>query len=380
MIRLPPGDRSGTGSGRRREPGGARLRRSDVEERSGEIRRSYMSDEHGRADDPDSEFHLGSADDSVYRFLLKGPATLPDCCAATGLDEDTVARALADLTRSKLVRPLSTQPRSWLAVSSNLAFLRYLTRLRTEYTALSRQTRSLNAVLDELRTAMSEDTFDRRAMVGIEKLEDSPQTRRTLAELLAGAQHSVRAMHPTVSSDEEVRADFSSDRTLHDRGIEVRSIYPHTARRQREGLNYLRHIQRIGGQLRTTVAVPSRVILIDDRVAVLLRSRNDGGIIAREPNIVGFFEQLFEDTWDRALPVSEYDYDKDVWREIELLVLVELSTGRSDEAIARRLDISTRTLRRYITGLYERFGVETRFQLGVAAARAGVLPGEPGLD
>lgn len=339
-----------------------------------------MSDEHGPDDDPDVACRFTDVEIAVYLSLLQGSASLLDCCTATGLDEDTVTRVLDDLVRSKLVQPLSTQPRRWRAVAPNLAFLGFLSKLRAEYAKLSRQTTSLNSVLDELQTAMMSDTLDCRSTVGIEKLTDAWETQTKLTELLSTARHSVRAMHPTVASDGVVGVDFSTDRALYDRGLEIRSIYPHTARRQREGLNYLRRIQEIGGQFRTTVSVPSRVILIDDRVAVLLlRSRHDGGVIAREPNIVGFFEQLFEDTWDRALPVSEYDYDEDVWRELELLVLVELSTGRSDEAIARRLDISTRTLRRYITGLYERFGVETRFQLGVAAARAGVLPGEPGL-
>jgi DNA-binding CsgD family transcriptional regulator/sugar-specific transcriptional regulator TrmB len=340
-----------------------------------------MSDEHGSDDHSATTCrHLTHAGMEVYRFLTRGPATLAECVAATGRAPETVTEALDYLADARLVEPQDGEPRRWVATRPRLAFVDFLARLRAEYTKLSERTTSLSAVLDELQAAMLADTNREQATPGIERILASDGLQETLTELVAGARHSVRAMHPTVASDDAVRVDFSADRALYERGIEIRSIYPHTARRQREGLNYLRHVQQIGGQCRTTVSVPSRVVLVDDLVAVLQsRSCVDGVLIARDPNIVAFFGQFFEDAWDSALPVSEYDYDEDVWREIELLVLVELSTGRSDEAIARRLDISTRTLRRYITGLYERFGVTTRFQLGVAAARAGVLSGEPKL-
>lgn len=341
-----------------------------------------MSDEHGPDDDPATAFrHLTHAAMEVYRFLSRGPATLAECCAATGWDTWTVRSVLECLTDAGSVEAQGGEPSRWVATRPRLAFVDFLSRLRAEYTKLTERTTSLSSVLDELQAAMLAETNREQVQPGVEKIRVPEDLQTTLTELVVGARHSVRAMHPTVASDDAVRVDFSADRALYERGIEIRSIYPHTARRQREGLNYLRHVQEIGGQCRTTVSVPSRVVLVDDRVAVLQsRSCGEGGVIARDPNIVAFFAQFFEDAWDSALPVSEYDYDKDVWREIELLVLVELSTGRSDEAIARRLDISTRTLRRYITGLYERFGVATRFQLGVAAARAGVLSGEPNLD
>ncbi len=340
-----------------------------------------MSDEHDPDDVAETACRFTDTELAIYLFLLQGPASLPDCCAATGLEEGEVTRVLENLSQSKLVQPLPIQPPRWRAVAPNLAFLNFLSKLRAEYAKLSRQTTSLNNVLNELQSVMRSDVLGCHSAVGVEKLADEAETRTKLIELLLTAQHSVRAMHPTVAWGDVLDMDFSVDRALYDRGLDIRSIYPHTTRRQREGLNYFRRLRELGCQFRTTVSVPGRVILIDDRIAVLLlRSRHDGGVVAREPNIVGFFEQLFEDTWDRALPVSEYDYDKDVRRELELLVLIELSSGRSDEAIARRLDISTRTLRRYITGLYERFGVETRFQLGVAAARAGILPGAPDLE
>lgn len=334
-----------------------------------------MESTHDPDDDAETAWRrFGPAEMAVYRRLLQGSASQPDCRAATGLDEDTVAGVLRELSAAKLVQPVSTDPPKWLAVSPNWPFFDFLSRLRDEYTELRQRVGSMHALLGELQSSLRVEPVDYRAMADIDKLSDSVAVAATLPELLADSQHSVRAMHPIIDAENMAGADLSTDRVLSERGIEIRSIYPHGARRQREVLHYLRQLQDIGVRFRTAASVPSRFVVVDDRVVVLMpRSRRDGGVIVREPDVVKFFERFFEDSWSRSLEVAEFDYGKDGCREVELLVLAELGMGRSDEAIARRLDVSTRTLRRYITGLYERFGVETRFQLGVVAARAGLL-------
>jgi DNA-binding NarL/FixJ family response regulator len=58
-------------------------------------------------------------------------------------------------------------------------------------------------------------------------------------------------------------------------------------------------------------------------------------------------------------------------QELELIRL--LADGLVLDAIARRLSVSERTLRRRIRALCDRFGVETPVQVVVWAARNGVL-------
>lgn len=50
-----------------------------------------------------------------------------------------------------------------------------------------------------------------------------------------------------------------------------------------------------------------------------------------------------------------------------------LVSGLKDEAVARRLGWSLRTMRRRISSLYELLGADNRFQAGVIAARRGLL-------
>jgi DNA-binding NarL/FixJ family response regulator len=52
-------------------------------------------------------------------------------------------------------------------------------------------------------------------------------------------------------------------------------------------------------------------------------------------------------------------------------ILDALAAGLKDEAIARQLGVSVRTVRRHITALMQELGASTRFAAGVAAVRRG---------
>ena len=50
-----------------------------------------------------------------------------------------------------------------------------------------------------------------------------------------------------------------------------------------------------------------------------------------------------------------------------------MAAGLKDEIVARRLGLSTRTLRRRIAGVMRELGADTRFQAGCEAVRRGWL-------
>ncbi|MCP9963343.1 LuxR C-terminal-related transcriptional regulator [Streptomyces somaliensis] len=54
-------------------------------------------------------------------------------------------------------------------------------------------------------------------------------------------------------------------------------------------------------------------------------------------------------------------------------MLTLLAAGAKDEAIARRLGCSERTLRRLLASLVAKLGADSRFAAGVQAVRLGLL-------
>ncbi|WP_234104863.1 helix-turn-helix domain-containing protein, partial [Streptomyces venezuelae] len=57
----------------------------------------------------------------------------------------------------------------------------------------------------------------------------------------------------------------------------------------------------------------------------------------------------------------------------ELVIVRLLADGVKDEAIARHLGVSSRTLSRLVSGLLDTLGVQTRFQAALRITELGLL-------
>lgn len=99
----------------------------------------------------------------------------------------------------------------------------------------------------------------------------------------------------------------------------------------------------------------------------------DDLLLLRPRRVVDAFVTLFEELWRRAEPVPDGDAEA---RDVRLLELLAL--GFKDEAIARQLGVGLRTVRRRVAALMDEHGVDTRFQLGLALGRRGLLDGSRG--
>jgi DNA-binding NarL/FixJ family response regulator len=100
-------------------------------------------------------------------------------------------------------------------------------------------------------------------------------------------------------------------------------------------------------------------------------------VLIREPMIVAAFVALFDRAFERALPLA-VDADggpsSDQGSNADVQLLRLLGLGLKDESIARYLGCSLRTVRRRVAHLMNVHGAQTRFQLGVAAAREDIAP------
>lgn len=109
----------------------------------------------------------------------------------------------------------------------------------------------------------------------------------------------------------------------------------------------------------------SGVLLSDDEEPVV---RAPDMLLVRAPNMQRMFGALFEELWRRADPVHDGGAAEADLRLLELLAL-----GFKDEAIARHLGLGLRTVRRRVSAMMDEHGADTRFQLGLAVARRGLL-------
>ena len=81
---------------------------------------------------------------------------------------------------------------------------------------------------------------------------------------------------------------------------------------------------------------------------------------------------LFETLWTLGVPVSTTTPATQLSHGDRKIITL-MAAGLTDEAIARRLNLSRRTVVRRIAVLLDRLGATTRFQAGVQAANRGWL-------
>ena len=285
------------------------------------------------------------------------------------------------MSERRLLRPSLTDQRQYEAVSPELAAAELAAPMQARAHQLMLDSEAVRRELSTLSSMYRTSQRKQFAYSSTEVLVDSDKVRQRLKDLATQVQSSLLAAHPTMPPAAAMRAGFELDRQMLSRGVAFRSVYPHTARRQHDAVEYMLLLQGLGAQVRTAPVIPARMILMDEEVAIvpIKPSQGTGAVVLRDPPVLDFLVRVFEHIWERAAPVTTPEYDEHVFEEIELSIMSELAHGRTDEAIARRLGISTRTLRRYLTMLCTRLGVETRFQLGMAAARAGVVAEVPAI-
>jgi DNA-binding CsgD family transcriptional regulator len=118
---------------------------------------------------------------------------------------------------------------------------------------------------------------------------------------------------------------------------------------------------------RDVADLPMRMVLVDHRAA-LLSLDPEAAVLLRSPALVAALHTYFDLLWERAIRLDGEDtgLSETLHQVLRLLV-----TGMTDVAIARRLGISERTVRRHVVALQQRLQAGNRVALAAAAVRQG---------
>lgn len=164
-----------------------------------------------------------------------------------------------------------------------------------------------------------------------------------------------------------------------ERGIKMRTLYQHSARRSSFTHKYVAEVSSRGAEVRTLDEFFKRMIVADRRVAVIPASDDYVSAVAvREPSVVDFLVDIFERSWERARPFTNRETSmlKDIAAEQRAMTIRMLIEGHSDPVSAKRLGVSPRTYAGYVADLKEEYESETRFQLGYTMGQGGVSGAE----
>ncbi|MFG2671744.1 response regulator transcription factor [Streptomyces sp. NPDC048445] len=279
-----------------------------------------------------------------------------------------------------LLLPASSAPCGYVTVTPEAA----LTRL---FSAEERQTAAHLQHLARIRGAVASLIGDyprlhdeRRESVEIETLPTPALVNAFLEDAGSTCNIRMRSMHPGGPPPEELMDDMLlRDKEMESRGIRVETLYSRRTAEVPYMAAYLTDAERIGREARTADYLPLRMILFDNDLAVLPidpQDSSEGAFAIHGQALVRSLHALYDYCWHTSVPVRPAPPQAALGAELDsqdLVVMRMLADGVKDEAIARHLGISSRTLSRYMTCLMDRLGVHTRFQAALRVAELGLL-------
>ncbi|MER7704680.1 LuxR C-terminal-related transcriptional regulator [Kitasatospora sp. NPDC097605] len=323
---------------------------------------------------------LDATAEAVYREMLADPeGGVAELCERLELSEPEVRAALDRLADLTLLRASRERPGALWPVSPERG-LELLLRRQEEELARRQQELAVSkaavaravAEYATLRSATLVDGGER--LVGLDAIQAKLEvlTARLTTECLG-------VMPGGAQSAASLAASRPLDEDALRRGVILRTIYQDSVRNDPETFAYTQWMTGLGGRVRTAPVLPPRMLVFDGTTAVVPidpENTRAGALCTEEPGIVASLVALFEQTWETALPLGGDPRPEDAATglspgERELLRL--LSTGLTDDAAAKRLGVSVRTVRRQMAALMDRLDAASRFEAGLKAAQRGWL-------
>ncbi|MFI6517045.1 LuxR C-terminal-related transcriptional regulator [Spirillospora sp. NPDC050679] len=170
-------------------------------------------------------------------------------------------------------------------------------------------------------------------------------------------------------------ADRPLVRQTLERGVPLRIIYQDSVRNHAPMLRYVEWLVEEGAQVRMFPTVPAPMAVFDQETALVPLKSADGpaeALEVRTPAIATALAVLFEQYWDMAAPFGTAPpQDDNGLSSLERALLCLWSHGMTDQASARELGVSLRTVRRMASDLMKRLGARSRFEAGVRVVERG---------
>lgn len=301
---------------------------------------------------------LDEFDARLVRELVLNDATTSQLAARLEGSPGRIRAALRSLTTAGLVEPVPGS-RSFRAVPPEGAVDLLVAGVQAELAAVRASAVHLQAQYDAVRAASG--TADL-----IEVITGEQQIVERFGRLMGAAAEEVMAF---VAPPFLAPGDYEEDeRHQLDAGVRYRVVYDPSGIEAQGGPVELLAAVKAGEEARVASAVPVKMFVVDRRSALIPMSLDSGpaAVVVSRFGLVDALVSLFDLVWESAWPLAEYGggaaTESLTERDRQLVGL--LRAGYTDEAIARALGVSARTVARRLVVLMGWTGVATRFQLG----------------
>jgi hypothetical protein len=241
----------------------------------------------------------------VYQWALEhgtAPRTHQEAAGTRlGLSAEQVRGAVGFLLGLRLLQPVDAAgvlaPVSPDAAADALIGARSARLFAQEADLHSQQSElpALQAEIAGFDTAYCRGQAGRERSGPVKTVKGGEAVRGYLDMTVRESRTEVLVCQPGSGSQEAVDEALPRDLALLARGIRLRSLYQHPARFNASTKAYAAQVIAAGSQIRTTVELPPRMILVDRTIAVLPETHEAAdAVVIREPTTVRVLCAVFE--------------------------------------------------------------------------------------
>jgi DNA-binding MarR family transcriptional regulator len=303
-------------------------------------------------------------DEEAYRALLTAPGCgVPELAKLLDRDEREVAASVDRLEALGLLTTTSDHPVRLLPTRPDVAVDALVAVRRSELDRVRAEAREL---LSELR---AQEQHRPENLVEVIVGQDAIAAR--FAQLLSGTRDQLLVLDRPPYASRPGESD-PRVRGLLNEGVVVQGIYSPDSLGVPGGVDEAYSAADAGETSRVHPQLPMKLAVFDRRIALLPLSVDqlvDSALVVHPCALLDALIEMFTLLWDQAVPVvPSVKADP---TDARLMTL--LAAGFKDDAIARQLGLSSRTVGRRVAELMETLGARTRFQAGIHAQRRQLL-------
>ncbi|MEU9115709.1 LuxR C-terminal-related transcriptional regulator [Streptomyces sp. NPDC048483] len=304
----------------------------------------------------------------VYRkLLLRTRWRTPDLARAIGWQEGETAAVLAALEDDGLASRSGDDGQAVRAVEPCIALPALVARRMREDG--EPQPRPLAV---ERFIALHERAAERigEAVGALDSWDDAAST---IERMVAKVERGIDFLVPGY-----VEGTFELSRSIMDmalrRGARVRAVWASSVLQSPDAMMHAKWLAEQDAPPRSAGAVPLRAVIMDGVVAVLFNEA-DRVRVVRSPAELERLCALADRLWERGAAVRQVVRPAcaATRRPRSEIVLRLLAEGLTDDAIARRLGCSVRTVRNDVASAMVALDARSRFQAGVRAMQVGLI-------
>ncbi|HEY1642893.1 MAG TPA: hypothetical protein VGG35_19540 [Streptosporangiaceae bacterium] len=316
---------------------------------------------------------LSEEEERVYHALTRARSATPGQLRdQLGGSAENMTWAIAGLESKGLVSWTTGSPRRLLAAPPAAA----VDVLALE---IERELQRARVAAARLAAEWSEVARVREADELVEIITGTDAMLRRFESMISSAQEEILgfAAAPIIAPDE---VNLGINIEALNRDVTLRTIYERAVLGTPGFSEVIVQCEAAGEQIRIIDRVPSKMVLVDSDIALLpvhvdhLHAQPSAAVI--HAPLTRTLTALFEELWRRATPASlsaAQPPEPGMPSGSDLRLLSLMLGGLTDDAIARQLGISRRTVQRRVLRLIAVAGAQTRLQLIWRAGERGWL-------